>query len=106
MSEPSRSTHGRPRPQAQPHEQPADLKAFDLSAGYAAGVCGAVVGVAMTNHGVWWPLAIILGLLTGAVIGWLVAYLGIPSFVVTLAAFLLPGSAAGDHRRGRHHRVP
>ncbi|MFI7586956.1 sugar ABC transporter permease [Spongisporangium articulatum] len=68
------------------------LGEIDLSAGYTAGVCAAVMGIVMTNHGVAWPIALLACLATGAVIGtvlgWLVAYLGIPSFVVTLAAFL------------------
>jgi D-xylose transport system permease protein len=68
------------------------LGEIDLSAGYAAGTCGAVVGIAMTRHTWPWWLSILAGLLTGAVIGTglglLVARLGIPSFVVTLAAFL------------------
>jgi D-xylose transport system permease protein len=68
------------------------LGEIDLSAGYAAGTCGAVTGIVLTNHGWTWWLSIIAGLCTGAVIGTalglLVARLGIPSFVVTLAAFL------------------
>ena len=65
---------------------------IDLSAGYASGVCGAVMTILVTNHG--WPwyvafgLSVVVGLALGTSIGWLVAYLGIPSFVVTLAAFL------------------
>jgi D-xylose transport system permease protein len=68
------------------------LGEIDLSAGYAAGTCGGVVGIAMTRHNVPWWLSLIAGLVTGTVIGTgiglLVARLGIPSFVVTLAAFL------------------
>jgi D-xylose transport system permease protein len=68
------------------------LGEIDLSAGVTAGVCGAVMGEVLTNHGWPWVPSVIVCLLTGAVIGtamgWLVAYLGIPSFVVTLAAFL------------------
>jgi D-xylose transport system permease protein len=68
------------------------LGEIDLSAGVTAGVCGAMLGVVMTNHGWPWLPSVVVGLLTGAVIGsvigWLVAYLGIPSFVVTLAGFL------------------
>jgi len=65
---------------------------IDLSAGYAAGVCGAVMVIMVTNHHVAWYLAfgvsVLVGLALGGSIGWLVSYLGIPSFVVTLAAFL------------------
>jgi D-xylose transport system permease protein len=65
---------------------------IDLSAGFTSGVCAAVLAVLLTNNGWPWYMAIVAALLTGAVIGfalgWLVARLGIPSFVVTLAAFL------------------
>jgi D-xylose transport system permease protein len=68
------------------------LGEIDLSAGYAAGTAAAVMGIFMTRHGWPWPLALVMCLLTGVVIGvcigLLVARLGIPSFVVTLAAFL------------------
>jgi D-xylose transport system permease protein len=68
------------------------LGEIDLSAGFASGVCGAVMAILMTNHGVPWGIAIPTALITGLVIGFalglLVAKLGIPSFVVTLAAFL------------------
>ena len=68
------------------------LGEIDLSAGFAGGTAAAVMGIFMTNHGLAWPLALALCLLTGIVIGTciglLVSYLGIPSFVVTLAAFL------------------
>jgi D-xylose transport system permease protein len=65
---------------------------IDLSAGYASGVCGAVLVILVTNHQVkWWiafPISVMVGLALGLLIGWLVAYVGIPSFVVTLAMFL------------------
>lgn len=68
------------------------LGEIDLSAGFAAGTSAAVMAVLLTNHGVAWPLAVVFCLLTGAgiglVIGLLVARLGVPSFVVTLAGFL------------------
>jgi D-xylose transport system permease protein len=68
------------------------LGEIDLSAGFAAGTGAAVLAVLATEHGVPWPLAILGALVTGAVIGLgiglLVARLGIPSFVVTLAWFL------------------
>ena len=67
------------------------LGEIDLSAGYAGGVCAAVVGKLML-HDVNWVLALLGGLLVGAVIGLvigvLVAKVGVPSFVVTLAFFL------------------
>jgi D-xylose transport system permease protein len=68
------------------------LGEIDLSAGYASGVCGAVLVILITNHGwAWWlalPVSILVGVLLGFILGTLVARLGIPSFVVTLAAFL------------------
>lgn len=68
------------------------LGEIDLSAGYASGVCGAVLVILVTNHGwAWWlalPVSILVGAVLGFMLGTLVARLGIPSFVVTLAAFL------------------
>ena len=68
------------------------LGEIDLSAGYASGVCGAVLVLLVTNHGWSWytalPASIAVGALLGTLIGTLVSRLGIPSFVVTLAAFL------------------
>jgi D-xylose transport system permease protein len=69
------------------------LGEIDLSAGYASGVCGAVLVILITNHGVVWWIAllvsIVVGALLGLAIGTLVSRLGVPSFVVTLAAFLM-----------------
>lgn len=68
------------------------LGEIDLSAGFAAGTCAAVLGVTLTQRG--WPLilalaaTILTGVVIGVLIGVLVAKLGIPSFVVTLAMFL------------------
>ena len=68
------------------------LGEIDLSAGYASGVCGAVLVLLVTNHGWSWYSAlgasIAVGAILGTLIGTLVSRLGIPSFVVTLAAFL------------------
>ncbi|BBH66075.1 ABC transporter permease [Actinoplanes sp. OR16] len=68
------------------------LGEIDLSAGFASGVCGAVMAILLTNEGKPWfvaiPAAMLTGIVIGLVIGLLVAKLGIPSFVVTLAAFL------------------
>ena len=68
------------------------LGEIDLSAGYTAGTAAAVMGIVVTQHGwPWWaavPACVLTGALIGACIGLLVARLGIPSFVVTLAAFL------------------
>jgi D-xylose transport system permease protein len=68
------------------------LGEIDLSAGFASGVCAAVLATVLTDWGWSWPLAVAAALLTGLVIGTilgtLVARVGIPSFVVTLGAFL------------------
>jgi D-xylose transport system permease protein len=68
------------------------LGEIDLSAGFASGVCAAVLAVLLTKQGWPWYAALAVSLLTGALIGLvlgvLVAKIGIPSFVVTLAAFL------------------
>ncbi|GIM92723.1 sugar ABC transporter permease [Paractinoplanes toevensis] len=68
------------------------LGEIDLSAGFASGVCGAIMAILLTNHGWDWytalPAAMLTGIVIGFVLGFLVAKFGIPSFVVTLAAFL------------------
>ena len=68
------------------------LGEIDLSAGYAAGVCGALLVIMITEMDYPWylafPISVLSGVLLGAVIGYLVAQLKIPSFVVTLATFL------------------
>src|SRR5688572_11850897 len=68
------------------------LGEIDLSAGFTAGTGAAILGVTLTEHGWAWPLAILAALAAGVAIGWtialLVARLGIPSFVVSLAYFL------------------
>jgi D-xylose transport system permease protein len=68
------------------------LGEIDLSAGWTAGVSAAVLAVLVTQHSQPWYVGIaasvIVGMITGFALGWLVAVLGIPSFVVTLAAFL------------------
>ncbi len=67
------------------------LGEIDLSAGYMAGVAAAVLAT-MLAGGWAWPIAtataLLAGAVTGLLLGSLVARLGIPSFVVTLAAFL------------------
>jgi D-xylose transport system permease protein len=68
------------------------LGEIDLSAGFASGVCGATMAILLTDHGWGWLPAILAALITGLVIGFVLGFLvskiGIPSFVVTLAAFL------------------
>jgi len=68
------------------------LGEIDLSAGFASGVCAAVMATLTAEHGQSWFVSVLAGIGTGVVIGlvlgFLVARVGIPSFVVTLAAFL------------------
>ncbi|WFE23418.1 ABC transporter permease [Solwaraspora sp. WMMD937] len=68
------------------------LGEIDLSAGFASGVCAAILAVVSTEMGLPWYVAVLAavatGTLIGTVLGFLVAKVGIPSFVVTLAAFL------------------
>lgn len=68
------------------------LGQIDLSAGVTAGTSGAVLAVLITNQGVPWFAAVAVCLLTGTAIGLtiglIVARVGVPSFVVSLAFFL------------------
>ncbi len=67
------------------------LGEIDLSAGVTGGV-GMALFVVLAAQGIPWPLALLIGFgfgfLTGALIGFFVARVGIPSFVVTLGLFL------------------
>ncbi|MFJ7627433.1 multiple monosaccharide ABC transporter permease [Streptomyces sp. NPDC097595] len=66
---------------------------IDLSVGSLMALVGGVGAVLMVEHHLAWPVAVILTLLLGAVAGALqgffIAYVGIPSFIVTLAGMLL-----------------
>ena len=68
------------------------LGEIDLSAGYTGNVAAAMLGVALTRHDWPWLPALLVGIVTGTVIGFvlglLVSRVGIPSFIATLAAFL------------------
>ena len=66
---------------------------IDLSVGSVCGFIGALAAVMMVKWGVPFPIAAILCLLAGGIIGamqgfW-VAYFNIPSFIVTLAGMLV-----------------
>ena len=64
---------------------------IDLSAAATAGVCAALLGVLVLSGVPGWLACIIVicvGIIRGAAQGFLVAYIGIPSFVVTLAGLL------------------
>jgi D-xylose transport system permease protein len=68
------------------------LGEIDLSAGVTSGVAGALLAVSLSRWGLAWPIAVAIAMLAGIAIGlfigFLVAKIGIPSFVVTLALFL------------------
>ncbi|GAA1902430.1 sugar ABC transporter permease [Streptantibioticus ferralitis] len=68
------------------------LGEIDLSVSYVSGLAGAVFAVLSVYHGFPEPLALVLGILTGAAIGALQGFffakVGVPAFVVTLAGFL------------------
>jgi D-xylose transport system permease protein len=68
------------------------LGEIDLSAGVAGGASATIIALMLIDYDWTWWAATLAGIATGAVIGLaigsLVAFLGIPSFVVTLAFFL------------------
>jgi D-xylose transport system permease protein len=68
------------------------LGEIDLAAGFTSGVCGASMVLLINNHKYPWYAAFLVSLVVGLVLGFamgiLRARLGIPSFVVTLSAFL------------------
>ncbi|WP_196780930.1 sugar ABC transporter permease [Nocardioides sambongensis] len=68
------------------------LGEIDLSAGVAGGASATIIALMLIDYDWTWWLATLAGIATGAVIGLviglLVSFLGIPSFVVTLAFFL------------------
>jgi D-xylose transport system permease protein len=68
------------------------LAEIDLSVGSMVGLSSAIIGVMVADYGAPWWLALGVALVVGAVIGAAQGaashYLGIPSFVVTLAGML------------------
>jgi putative multiple sugar transport system permease protein len=66
---------------------------IDLSVGSLTAFVGAFAAVLTVQHDVSWPVAVALSLVVGAVAGgiqgFFIAYLGIPSFIVTLAGMLI-----------------
>ena len=68
------------------------LGEIDLSAGVVGSTAAAFGAILSVKHGIAWPIAILgaaaFGAVAGALLGWLRARIGIPSFVVTLAAFI------------------
>ncbi len=86
---------------------------IDLSVGSVLGFCAIVMGVLQVNilpqylglgHPLIWVIAVICGLIIGALIGafhgWMIAYLTIPAFIVTLGGLLVWRGAAFLVARG------
>lgn len=80
---------------------------IDLSVGSILGFIGMLLGVMQVNllpdlmghgHPLLWPVALLAGIFVGAVIGGLqgtvIAYLGVPAFIVTLGGLLVWRGAA------------
>ena len=69
------------------------IRHIDLSVGFLAGFLGAVAAIALVfwNLPVWVviPLVLALGVVAGLITAFLVAQLGIPSFVASLAGWLI-----------------
>ncbi|WP_339149205.1 MULTISPECIES: sugar ABC transporter permease [unclassified Sutcliffiella] len=69
------------------------IRHIDLSVGYAAGFLGAIAAILLTQAGVsvWLtiPIILLLGIAVGLFNGVLIAQIGIPSFVATLAGMLI-----------------
>ncbi|GHH29163.1 multiple monosaccharide ABC transporter permease [Lentzea cavernae] len=66
---------------------------IDLSVGSTVALTGAICAVLTVQWGLPWPVAVLLTLLSGAMIGaaqgYWIAYFGIPAFIVTLAGMLV-----------------
>lgn len=69
------------------------IRHIDLSVGFAAGFLGAIAAIMLTEAGVpvyiTVPVILVLGIIVGMFNGVLVASLGIPSFVASLAGMLI-----------------
>ncbi|KYG58547.1 sugar ABC transporter permease [Planococcus maritimus] len=69
------------------------IRHIDLSVGFVAGFLGAVAAIFLTQMGlsVWLviPIVMVFGIIIGLFNGFLVAKIGIPSFVATLAGMLI-----------------
>ncbi|MFE8698660.1 sugar ABC transporter permease [Cytobacillus sp. FJAT-53684] len=69
------------------------IRHIDLSVGFAAGFLGAIAAILLTQAGVpvylTIPIILLLGIVVGLFSGVLVAQIGIPSFVATLAGMLI-----------------
>lgn len=81
---------------------------IDLSVGSVAAVVGIVVALAIRDWGIPWYLGVLLGVAVGMLIGawqgFLLAYVGIPGFITTLAGMMLFRGA--NQVIGRSNTVP
>ena len=90
------------------------IRHIDLSVGFLAGFLGAIAAIAHGHSGICLvyvviPLVLALGVLAGLITAFLVAQLGIPAFVATLAGWLIYRGAlllvtdghGHDHYSGR-----
>jgi len=69
------------------------IRHIDLSVGFLAGFLGAIAAILLTQAGVpiylTIPIILVLGIIIGMFNGLLIAQIGIPSFVATLAGMLI-----------------
>lgn len=69
------------------------IRHIDLSVGYAAGFMGAIAAILLTQYGfpvyLTIPIILLIGIASGLLTGFLVASVGIPAFVATLAGMLI-----------------
>lgn len=69
------------------------IREIDLSVGFAAGFLGAIAAILLEQQGVpvylTIPIILVLGIVAGLFNGFLVASVGIPSFVASLAGMLI-----------------
>lgn len=69
------------------------IRHIDLSVGFAAGFLGAIAAILLTQAGIPFyftiPIILVFGIIVGLFNGFLVAQMGIPSFVATLAGMLI-----------------
>ncbi|WP_453991493.1 sugar ABC transporter permease [Bacillus nitroreducens] len=69
------------------------IRHIDLSIGFLAGFLGAIAAILLMQYGfpvyIVVPLILVLGTIAGLITGFLVAKVGIPAFVATLAGWLI-----------------
>ncbi|WP_213486807.1 sugar ABC transporter permease [Thermobacillus xylanilyticus] len=69
------------------------IRHIDLSVGYAAGFMGAIAAILLSQFGLpvylTIPIILLIGIIAGLINGFLVASVGIPAFVATLAGMLI-----------------